>query len=85
MQYNAKTNDGLRYKWNNYKDNSPKSLRAENHKQEGFFANIQRAAYCGFVSGTEIGFTDKTDSPDTDRRDYFWLDTVKTDLKSPGA
>ena len=38
----------------------------ENHKQAGFFAD------------TEIRFIDKTDSPDTNRREHFGIDTVKT-------
>ena len=36
MQYNRRTNDEFRYKWNNYKDNNRKSLMGEDDKQAGF-------------------------------------------------
>ena len=36
MQYNRRTNDEFRYKWNNYKDNNRKSLMGEGDKQAGF-------------------------------------------------
>ena len=38
MQYNSQTNDEIRCRWNNYKDNNWKSLRGEDNKQAGFFA-----------------------------------------------
>ena len=78
MQYNVQTNDEFRYWWNNYKDNNRKSVLDENHKQAGFFANFQTAGHSGFANDTEIRFIDKTDSPDTNRREYFGIDTVKT-------
>ena len=40
MQYNGQTNDEFRYRWNNYKNNSPKSVRGEHHKQAGFFGHF---------------------------------------------
>ena len=40
MQYIGQNNDELRHRWNNYKDNNRKSLRGENHKQEGLFCHI---------------------------------------------
>ena len=78
MQYNVQTNDEFRYWWNNYKDNNRKSVLDENHKQAGFFANFQTAGHSGFVNDTEIRYIDKTDSPDTNRREHFGIDTVKT-------
>ena len=79
MQYNVQTNDEFRYGWNNYKDNNRKGLMHEKHKQAGFFANFQTAGHSGFANDTEVRFIDKTDSLDTNRREHFWIDTVKTD------
>ena len=63
---NGQNNGEFKYRWNNYKDNNRKSLRAEDHKQ------------AGFINDAEIRFIDKTDPSDPTRRDNFWIDTLKT-------
>ena len=63
---NGQTNDEFRYRWNNYKDSIRKSLRGEDHKQAGLFAQFQTADHSGFIDETEIWFIDKTD-----RYDYY--------------
>ena len=78
MQYNGQTNNGFRYKWNNYKDNNQKSLRGEDHKQAGFFAHFQTAGHSGFINDTAIRFTDKMHPSDLIRREDFWIDCLKT-------
>ena len=88
-QYTGQTVDEFRYRWNNYKDNSRKSLRGDEQKQAGFFAHFQSLDHNGFLEDTQITFTDKTDAQITfiDKTDpksdptgheEFWIDTLKT-------
>ena len=74
----VKLKDEFRYRWNNYKDNSRKSLRGEDHKHAGFFAHFQTAGHNGFINNTETRFIDKTDPSDPTRHEDFWIDTLKT-------
>ena len=46
VHYNGQTKDEFRHRPNNYMDNNRESLRAEDHKEAGFF---------------EIGFIDEAD------------------------
>ena len=62
MQYSSQTNDGFRFIWNNYKDNTQIGLQGEEHKPACFFAHFRTASRCDFIYDTEIRFTDKTDS-----------------------
>ena len=78
MQYNGQTNYEFRYRWNNYKDNNRKSLRGEDHKQAGFFAQFETAGHGCFINVTEIRFIDKIDPSDPTRREEVWIDTLKT-------
>ena len=64
MQYKGQTNDEVRYRWDNYQDSNRKSLRGEDHKQVGYFAQFQIAGHSGFINDTEIRFIVKTDHSD---------------------
>ena len=68
MQYIVQTNDELRYRQNNCKDNNRKTLNGEDRKQAGFFAHFQVADYIGFINDAEIRFIDKMDP--TRRKDF---------------
>ena len=78
MQINCQTNDEFRYRCNNYKDNNPKSLKREEHKQAGFFVCFQTPDHSSFINDTEIKLVEKTDPSDPTKHENFWIDCLKT-------
>ena len=50
MQYVGKTVDGLRLRWNNYKDNNRKYLRKEACMQQDLFKTYVRVAVVFFMT-----------------------------------
>ena len=78
MKYKGQTDDEFRYRRDNYQDSNKKSLRGEDHKHAGYFAQFQIAGHSGFINDTEIRFIVKMDLSDPTRTDNFWINTLKT-------
>ena len=72
-QYNGRTVNESRYRWDNYKNNNRKSLKVDDHNQAGIFANFQNLDHKGFLEDTEIAFIDKTNPSNFTRPEVFGL------------
>ena len=77
MQYVGKTVDDFRLRWNNYKDNTRKSLRKEACMRQHLFEHFSSEGYSSFLDDISIIFIDKTDPKDPNKREHYWRHTLK--------
>ena len=78
MQYVGSTTDKFRFRWNNYKLNSRKAEKGEDHMQTYVFEHFSSEGHNGFLEDCEITFIDKTDNSDPVRREEYWRRMLKT-------
>ena len=76
-QYIGKTVDEFRSQWNNYKDSDREFLRGEEIKQTFFHEHFLKDDHHGFEKDVCICLTDKTQSSDPRKREYYWMRILK--------
>ena len=65
-------------RWNNYKSNDRKYLNRQLYFQEHIFEHFNIDGSCGFLENVTVTFTDKTDPLDLEKRENYWIQTLKT-------
>ena len=63
---------GFRLRWNNYKENSRKAKRGEEHMQPLVFEHFSSNDHNGFLEDCSITLIGKTDGSDPTRREEYW-------------
>ena len=76
-QYVGQTVDEFRYRWNNYKRNDKKYLRGKSCFLH-IFEHFDSPGHKGFLEDVSITFIDKTDPSDPEKREDYWIQTLKT-------
>ena len=77
-QYVGQTVDEFRYRWNNYKCNDKKYLKGQSCFQEHIFEHFNSPGHNGFLEDVSIILIDKTDPSDPEKREDYWIQTLKT-------
>ena len=77
-QYVGQTVDEFRNRWNNYKSNHRKYLNRQPCFQEHIFEHFNGDAQSGFLENVSITFIDKTDPSNPEKRENYWIQTLKT-------
>ena len=77
-QYVGQIVDEFRYRWNNYKRNDKKYLRGQSCFQQLIFEHFNSPGHKGFLEDVSITFIDKTDPSDPEKREDYWIQTLKT-------
>ena len=67
-----------RARWNNYKDNSRKSLRNVSHFQKDIHDHFLTAGHSGMIEDTNVILIDKTDRMFPKNREKFWMNELQT-------
>ena len=75
-QYTGKTVYRFRLRWNNYKGNR-KFLRGKEIKQKSLHEHFLSDGHQNFEKDVSICLTDKTDSSNPHKREYYWMRTIK--------
>ena len=71
MQYEGKTVDDFRFRWNNYKDDNGKYLRKESCMQQHLFEHFSSEGHNSFVDDVSIIFIDKNDPKSPNKREHY--------------
>ena len=77
-QYVGQTVDEFRYRWNSYKHNNKKYLRGQSCFQQHIFEHFNSPGHKGFLEDVSITFIDKTDPSVPEKREDYWIQTIKT-------
>ena len=77
-QYVGQTVDIFRSRWNNYKSNDRKYLVGDPCMQEHIFEHFNSEGHTGFLENVSVTFIDKTDSQNPEKRENYWIHTLKT-------
>ena len=85
IQYVGSTVDRFRLRWNNYKNCSTwtttteqlQCSRRRTPNQNSFHQHFLSDGHNGLMNDCEIIFTDKTDSSDPTRSEFFWMRVLK--------
>ena len=77
-QYVGKTVDIMCSRWNNYKSNDRKYLVGDPCMQEHIFEHFNSEGHTGFLENVSVTFIDKTDSQNPEKRENYWIHTLKT-------
>ena len=78
IQYVGKTVDELRYRWNNYKNNSRNYGCNQPSMQRHLYEHYSSTGHCGFLEHVSIILIDKTDPSDPLKREDYWKRTLYT-------
>ena len=65
-------------RWNNYKSNDRKYLNRQLYFQEHIFEHFNVDGSSGFLENVTETFTDKTGPLDLEKRENYWIQTLKT-------
>ena len=76
-QYVGQAVDIFRSRWNNYKSNDRKYLVGEPCVQEHIFEHFNSEGHTGFLENVSVTFLDKTDSQNPEKRENYWIHTLK--------
>ena len=74
----GQTVDEFRYRWNSYKHNNKKYLRGQSCFQQHIFEHFNSPGHKGFLKDVSITFIDKTDPSDREKREDYWIQTLRT-------
>ena len=77
-QYVGKTVDIMCSRWNNYKSNDRKYLVGDPCVQEHIFEHFNSESHTVFLENVSVTFIDKTDSQNPEKRENYWIHTLKT-------
>ena len=77
-QYVSQTVDEFRHKWSNYKDDARKFEREEHCMQTQFYEHFNLPGHSGFLNDVSVTLIDKTNSKNLNKREYYWIHTLKT-------
>ena len=77
LQYVGSTTNKFRLRWNNYKENSWKVKRGEEHMQPLVFEHFSSNNHNGLLEDCSITRIDKTDGSDPTRREEYWRRVLK--------
>ena len=77
-QYVGQMVDEFQNRWNNYKFNGRKYLSRQACFQEHFFEHFNGDGHSVFLENVSITFIDKTDPSDPEKRENYWIQTLKT-------
>ena len=77
-QYVGKTVDIFRSRCNNYESNDRKYLVDDPCMQEHIFEHFNSEGHTGFLENVSVTFIDKTDSQNPEKRENYWIHTLKT-------
>ena len=78
IQYVGQTRYDFRYRWSNYKKDSRKAARGEEHMQASFHSHFLSEGHSGVETDGEITLIDKTDASSPLVREQFWIWKLKT-------
>ena len=78
IHYVGSTVDRFRLRWNNYKSCQRKAADGRTPNQNYFYEYFLSAGHNGLRNGCEIIFIENTDSPDSTKREFFWMKVLKT-------
>ena len=76
--YVGSTVGRFRFRWNYYKNCQREAAQGDTPPQSFFHQQFLSEGHHGLVTNCEITLTDKTDSSDPTRREYFWIRLLKT-------
>ena len=74
----GQTVDDFWNRWNNYKSNDRKYLNRQQCFQEHIFKHFNGYGHSGFLETVSITLIDKTDPPNREKQDNYWIQTLKT-------
>ena len=77
-QYVGQTVDIFCSRWNNYKSNDTKYSVGDPCMQEHIFEYFTSEGHTGFLENLSVTFIDKTDSQNPEKRENYWIHTLKT-------
>ena len=77
-QYVGQTVHIFRSRWNNYKSNDRKYLVGDPCMQEHIFEHFNNGGHTGFLENVSVTFIDKTDLQNPEKRENYWIHTLKT-------
>ena len=78
LWYVGFTTDKFRLRWNDYKENSWKAKRGEEHMQGLVFEHFSTNDCNSFLEDCSITLIDKIDGSDPTRREGYWRRVLKT-------
>ena len=78
LQYVGSTTDKFKLRFNNYKENSRKAKRGDEHMHPLVFEHFSSNDHNGFLEDCRINLIDKTDGSDFTRREEYWRRVLKT-------
>ena len=67
-----------RDRWNNYRDNSRKSIQNQPHFQKEVHNHFKLPGHTSMEKDVEVILIDKTDRMFPKKREIFWIDTLRT-------
>ena len=76
--YVGQTVDIFCSRWNYYKSNDRKYLVGEPSMQEHIFEHFNSEGHTGFLENVSVTFIDKTDLQIPEKRENYWIHTLKT-------
>ena len=69
--------DELRLRRNNYNMNDRNILKTQTCMWQHLFDHFTNEGHCSFLENVTITFINKTDPIDPNRREHYWMHTVK--------
>ena len=78
LQYAGSATDKFRLRWNNYKENNRKALRAEKHMQLERFEHFAADNHNCFLTDCSITLIDEIGRSDPTGKKEYWRKVLKT-------
>ena len=77
LQYEGKTVDEFRLRWNSYKMNNRNFLKGQTCMQQHLSEHFASETHCSFIEDINIIFIDKPEPKDLNGREHCWRHILK--------